>query len=70
MQTTEGDQIAQLIAGYIDIILKKRQAKDNYGVDNDEDAAMLEDTVTPHRYIPSSLLLQRFRSCGLFFIDG
>lgn len=26
MQTTEGEQIAQLIAGYIDIILKKVRA--------------------------------------------
>lgn len=51
VQTTEGDQIAQLIAGYIDIILKKRQAKDNYGGDMDEDAAMLEENVTPHRQV-------------------
>lgn len=49
VQTTEGDQIAQLIAGYIDIILKKRQAKDNYGPEMDEDAAMVEDVVSPHR---------------------
>uniref|UniRef100_F6WWU2 Talin-2 n=1 Tax=Ciona intestinalis TaxID=7719 RepID=F6WWU2_CIOIN len=49
VQTTEGEQIAQLIAGYIDIILKKRQAKDNYGPDADEDAAMVEDVVSPHR---------------------
>uniref|UniRef100_H2ZQQ1 FERM domain-containing protein n=1 Tax=Ciona savignyi TaxID=51511 RepID=H2ZQQ1_CIOSA len=49
VQTTEGEQIAQLIAGYIDIILKKRQAKDNIGIDDDEDAAIVEDTVSPHQ---------------------
>jgi len=49
VQTTEGDHIAQLISGYIDIIMKKRQAKDNYGTEMDEDAAMLEDVVSPSR---------------------
>ena len=48
MQTTEGEQIAQLIAGYIDIILKKRQAKDTYGPDGDEDSSMVEENVVPN----------------------
>uniref|UniRef100_A0A4W5PA04 Talin 2 n=1 Tax=Hucho hucho TaxID=62062 RepID=A0A4W5PA04_9TELE len=30
VQTTEGEQISQLIAGYIDIILKKKQSKDRF----------------------------------------
>ena len=44
--------------------MKKRQAKDNYGTEMDEDAAMLEDVVSPSRYddvievvITSSILL-------------
>lgn len=31
MQTTEGEQIAQLIAGYIDIILKKVRSPGGVG---------------------------------------
>ncbi|XP_039255853.1 talin-2-like isoform X8 [Styela clava] len=49
VQTTEGEQIAQLIAGYIDIILKKRSAKDSFGPDGDEEAMMVEDSVSPLR---------------------
>ena len=45
MQTTEGEQISQLIAGYIDIILKKKQAKDHIGIEGDEGSAMMEDEV-------------------------
>ncbi|XP_018673450.2 talin-2 isoform X2 [Ciona intestinalis] len=63
VQTTEGEQIAQLIAGYIDIILKKRQAKDNYGPDADEDAAMVEDVVSPHR---AQLVAMHGGSAGSF----
>ncbi|XP_076808289.1 talin-2-like isoform X3 [Clavelina lepadiformis] len=63
VQTTEGDQIAQLIAGYIDIILKKRQAKDNYGPEMDEDAAMVEDVVSPHR---AQLVAMHGGSAGSF----
>ena len=49
VQTTEGDHIAALISGYIDIIMKKRQAKDNYGAEMEEESAMLEDNVSPSR---------------------
>lgn len=47
VQTTEGEQISQLIAGYIDIILKKQRAKDHIGIEGDDWSAMVEDTVSP-----------------------
>uniref|UniRef100_T1J0N6 FERM domain-containing protein n=1 Tax=Strigamia maritima TaxID=126957 RepID=T1J0N6_STRMM len=47
VQTTEGEQISQLIAGYIDIILKKKKAKDHFGIEGDEGSTMLEDSVAP-----------------------
>ena len=49
VQTTEGEQISQLIAGYIDIILKRRQKKERFGDDGNEEEAMEEDLVTPGR---------------------
>jgi hypothetical protein len=51
VQTTEGEQISQLIAGYIDIILKRRQRKERFGDDGNEEEAMEEDLVTPGRAI-------------------
>ena len=50
-QTTEGEQISQLIAGYIDIILKRRTKKEHLGDDGNEEEAMEEDIVTPGRAI-------------------
>ncbi|XP_076439084.1 talin-1-like isoform X2 [Babylonia areolata] len=47
VQTTEGEQISQLIAGYIDIILRKKKAKDHLGIDGDENSMMYEDNVQP-----------------------
>ncbi|GFO16724.1 kynurenine/alpha-aminoadipate aminotransferase mitochondrial kat/aadat kynurenine--oxoglutarate transaminase ii kynurenine aminotransferase ii kynurenine--oxoglutarate aminotransferase ii transaminase [Plakobranchus ocellatus] len=35
MQTTEGEQISQLIARYINIILKKKQARDHLATESD-----------------------------------
>ncbi|XP_035383856.1 talin-2-like isoform X2 [Electrophorus electricus] len=49
VQTTEGEQISQLIAGYIDIILKKKQSKDRFGLESDEEAAMLEESISPKK---------------------
>ncbi|CAF0901956.1 unnamed protein product [Adineta ricciae] len=51
VQTNEGQQISQLIAGYIDIILKKRKdlgfsIRDGI---NDEEATIIEDIITPGR---------------------
>lgn len=47
VQTTEAEQILQLISGYIDIILKKKEAKDYFGIDSNEYSSVLEDTVNP-----------------------
>lgn len=49
VQTTEGEQISQLIAGYIDIILKKKQSKDRFGLEGDEESTMLEESVSPKK---------------------
>ncbi len=51
VQTTEGEQISQLIAGYIDIILKRRQKKERFGDDGNDEEVMEEDIVTPSRAI-------------------
>ncbi|XP_057190144.1 talin-2a [Triplophysa rosa] len=61
LQTTEGEQISQLIAGYIDIILKKKQSKDRFGLEGDEEATMLEESVSPKK---STVLQQQFNSVG------
>lgn len=49
VQTTEAEQIVQLISGYIDIILKKKKNKDHYGIDGDEGSTMVEDNVAPSK---------------------
>ncbi|XP_018022014.1 talin-2 isoform X3 [Hyalella azteca] len=49
VQTPEGEQISALIAGYIDIILKKRNAADHIGIEGDDGSAMLEDNVAPNK---------------------
>lgn len=49
MQTTEGEHIARLISGYIDIILKKKKAKEFTGVDMDEESEMIEELVSPSK---------------------
>ncbi|XP_034089500.1 talin-2 isoform X1 [Gymnodraco acuticeps] len=61
VQTTEGEQISQLIAGYIDIILKKKQSKDRFGIEGDEEATMLEESVSPKK---STILQQQFNRVG------
>ncbi|KAH9632863.1 hypothetical protein HF086_013650 [Spodoptera exigua] len=52
VQTTEAEQILQVIAGYIDIIVRKQRAKDHLGIEGDEGSAMLEDSVSPSKYVP------------------
>ena len=47
VQTQDGEKIAQLIAGYIDIILKKKRTRDHLGIEGDEGSTMLEDVVAP-----------------------
>ncbi|RWS31093.1 talin-1-like protein [Leptotrombidium deliense] len=49
VQTAEGEQISQLIAGYIDIILKRKKAKDHFGIEGDEGSTMVEDSVSPYK---------------------
>ncbi|XP_055324815.1 talin-2 isoform X2 [Sitodiplosis mosellana] len=49
VQTTEAEQIVQLIAGYIDIILKKKQNKDHFGLEGDEGSTMVEESVAPSK---------------------
>ncbi|NXH13315.1 TLN1 protein, partial [Bucco capensis] len=61
VQTTEGEQIAQLIAGYIDIILKKKKSKDHFGLEGDEESTMLEDSVSPKK---TTVLQQQFNRVG------
>ncbi|NWI43270.1 TLN1 protein, partial [Picathartes gymnocephalus] len=61
VQTTEGEQIAQLIAGYIDIILKKKKSKDHFGLEGDEESTMLEDSVSPKK---STVVQQQFNRAG------
>ena len=51
VQTTEGEPIAQLIAGYIDINLKKRSAVDHIRMQGDDGSAMVEDNVAPTRLV-------------------
>lgn len=47
VKTQEGEQIAQLIAGYIDIILKRQKAKDHIGIQGDDGSKIVEDSVSP-----------------------
>ncbi|GMT28060.1 hypothetical protein PFISCL1PPCAC_19357, partial [Pristionchus fissidentatus] len=49
VQTADGEKIAQLIGGYIDIILKKKKIRDHLGIEGDEGSTMLEDMVAPAR---------------------
>ncbi|VDN06084.1 unnamed protein product [Thelazia callipaeda] len=49
VQTADGEKIAQLIAGYIDIILRKKRTRDHVGIEGDEGSTMLEDVVAPAR---------------------
>ncbi|KRT81224.1 hypothetical protein AMK59_5660, partial [Oryctes borbonicus] len=49
VQTTEGEQIQQIIGGYIDIILKKQSAKDHLGIEGDAGSTIEEDSVAPHQ---------------------
>ncbi|XP_055913869.1 talin-2 [Eupeodes corollae] len=47
VQTTEAEPIVQLIAGYIDIILKKKQMKDHFGIEGEEGDTLVEESVAP-----------------------
>ncbi|KAI1289406.1 Talin-2 [Halotydeus destructor] len=47
VQTSEGEKIAQLISGYIDIILKLKRAKEREGGTGDDGEAVIDDIVSP-----------------------
>lgn len=49
VQTSEGEQISQLIAGYIDIILKRKKEHNHFGIAGDEGSTMVEDSVSPYK---------------------
>ncbi|THD23639.1 Talin-1 [Fasciola hepatica] len=49
VQTTEGEQIGQLISGYIDIILRRQRSKLGAAGDADEENTIVEDNVAPSR---------------------
>ncbi|TPX69668.1 hypothetical protein SpCBS45565_g02300 [Spizellomyces sp. 'palustris'] len=49
VKTTEGEQISQLIAGYIDIIIKKRKEAEKVVEIDEEEQATMEEFVTPSR---------------------
>ncbi|CAO1372381.1 unnamed protein product [Diamesa serratosioi] len=61
VQTTEAEQIVQLIAGYIDIILKKKQSKDHFGIEGDEGSTMVEESVAPFK---ASIIQQEITRVG------
>ncbi|XP_041458339.1 talin-1-like isoform X4 [Lytechinus variegatus] len=46
VQTTEGEAIGALIAGYIDIILKKQKGKDRMGLEGDDESLLFEENVS------------------------
>ncbi|XP_071545978.1 talin-2 isoform X1 [Panulirus ornatus] len=66
VQTTEGEQIAQLIAGYIDIILKKQRAKDHIGIEGDDGSTLVEDMVSP---IKASILQHGETGGGVHHVE-
>lgn len=47
VQTTEGEQISQLIAGYIDIILKKRKEVEKIVVEDEVEETTVEEYIKP-----------------------
>ncbi|KAJ3396785.1 Talin-1 [Lobulomyces angularis] len=49
VQTTEGEQISQLIAGYIDIILKKRKEAEKVYIEEEEEKTSVEEYIKPSR---------------------
>ncbi|CAH8487481.1 unnamed protein product [Schistosoma turkestanicum] len=49
MQTTEGEQIAQLISGYVDIILRRQRSRDGGQTEGDEENTIIEENITPSK---------------------
>ncbi|CAH8519709.1 unnamed protein product [Schistosoma rodhaini] len=49
MQTTEGEQIAQLISGYVDIILRRQRSRDRGQTEGDEENTIIEENIAPSK---------------------
>lgn len=49
VQTTEGEQISQLISGYIDIILKKRKEMEKVVVEDEIEETSVEEYIKPSK---------------------
>lgn len=49
MQTTEGEQIAQLISGYVDIILRRQRSRDSGQTEGDEENTIIEENIAPSK---------------------
>ena len=58
VQTSEGETISQLIAGYLDIILKKKKASEKFIHDVDDEVTMIEDNIEPQRAAQMQLIDQ------------
>ncbi|KAJ3225658.1 Talin-1 [Chytriomyces hyalinus] len=56
VQTSEGDQISQLIAGYIDIILKKKKEAEKVFHEEDEVLTTSEEYVKPVKAVNAAIL--------------
>ncbi|KAJ3025177.1 UNVERIFIED_CONTAM: Talin-1 [Siphonaria sp. JEL0065] len=56
VQTTEGEQISQLIAGYIDIILKKKKEADKVLHEEEEVLMTTEEYVKPVRAVNAGII--------------
>ncbi|XGW23184.1 hypothetical protein V3C99_005435 [Haemonchus contortus] len=67
VQTLDGEKIGQLIAGYIDIIVKKKAMKDHLGIEGDEGSTMLEDVVAPAK---ATLVAHGQIGAGQYAQDG
>ncbi|KAE9419292.1 hypothetical protein Angca_004463, partial [Angiostrongylus cantonensis] len=67
VQTSDGEKIGQLIAGYIDIIVKKKAMKDHLGIEGDEGSTMLEDVVAPAK---ATLVAHGQIGAGQYAQDG
>ncbi|VEL15746.1 unnamed protein product [Protopolystoma xenopodis] len=49
IQTTEGERIAQLLSGYIDIIMRKQRNREAALLEGDEESTIVEENVEPEK---------------------
>ncbi|KAJ3091552.1 Talin-1, partial [Quaeritorhiza haematococci] len=62
VQTSEGEQISQLIAGYIDIIMKKKKESEKIVPEEEEEHATVEEYVRPGRATNIGLVSNGYRT--------